>query len=484
MTNPISLRPLKSFGDVAAEDDAVLEYFLQTDAVKRIEDQDIFLVLGRKGSGKTAIVRHFTEGTTDVRSKSLNLRRYPWNVHSARIDRGASDMEAYVSSWRYLITLQIATMVSADTDRPMHDMVVQIRSFLNDNYGGTDPDLENILRPRNLKLSKFSFQPSVMGNQLGGISLERSSGDMNFGIELNALSDAILNNCRAIIKNESLGPYLLHFDELDQGLSRLDETKRKLLIGLILAARDIRIDSQRDGTAVSPVVYLRTDLWDELEFSDKNKINQTHTLTIEWTSTVLRQLVEARLDAKLEKGAIWDQIIDDGLMRGSQSKWSHIVARSFLRPRDIIHFLNVSLANAKIRDGEPLVFINKDIVDSRDSYSRYLKQELDDEILPHWPKWEQALKACSAISRVTFSREEFIREYEDRRASDNSADADHALELLYKFSVIGYSSRSGYGGSSWIFHYVDPQAGWDSGAKKFKVHLGLKEYAKLRETRG
>jgi hypothetical protein len=54
---------------------------------------------------------------------------------------------------------------------------------------------------------------------------------------------------------------------------------------------------------------------------------------------------------------------------------------------------------------------------------------------------------------------------------------------LYRFSVVGYDRRSGYGGSSWAFQYTDPQAGWDAGASRFKVHLGLKEYAKLREAR-
>ena len=33
----LSLAQLQSFGDVAAEDDAVLDYFLQTDAVQMIE---------------------------------------------------------------------------------------------------------------------------------------------------------------------------------------------------------------------------------------------------------------------------------------------------------------------------------------------------------------------------------------------------------------------------------------------------------------
>jgi hypothetical protein len=102
-TQMVSLRDLTSFGDVAAEDDAVLDYFLTTDAVTRIKTGDVFLVLGRKGAGKTALVRHFAEGSERVMSRSLNLGGYPWAVHAQRVDRGASDVEAYVSSWRYLI---------------------------------------------------------------------------------------------------------------------------------------------------------------------------------------------------------------------------------------------------------------------------------------------------------------------------------------------------------------------------------------------
>jgi Cdc6-like AAA superfamily ATPase len=88
------LKHLESFGDVAAEDESVLDYFLTSDAVKGIESNEVFLVLGRKGSGKTALVRFFAEGNQSAFSKSLSLRGYPWNVHAARVDRGASDIEA------------------------------------------------------------------------------------------------------------------------------------------------------------------------------------------------------------------------------------------------------------------------------------------------------------------------------------------------------------------------------------------------------
>ena len=104
------LAQLASFGDVAAEDDAVLDYFLKTEAVRDIEGNEVLVTLGRKGSGKTALVRYFSEETGELISRSLNLRGYPWNVHGSRIDKGAAEIEAYVSSWKYVIAVEFALL--------------------------------------------------------------------------------------------------------------------------------------------------------------------------------------------------------------------------------------------------------------------------------------------------------------------------------------------------------------------------------------
>ncbi len=222
---------------------------------------------------------------------------------------------------------------------------------------------------------------------------------------------------------------------------------------------------------------------DELNFSDKNKITQSMALGLEWGSRDLRGLINERLRVKLGQGAAWDSIADPALMRGSQAKWDHVLARTFLRPRDVIQFLNSALAQAKLRSADPLTFANEDIHNARDRYSAYLKKELDDEIMPHWGCWDEALRACSAISTITLSRDQFTKEYEHQRSASNAVSAEDALQLLYQFSVIGYERRSGYGGTSWVFQYTNPEAGWDSAATRLKVHLGLKEYAKLREER-
>lgn len=483
MTVHKPLSELNSFGDVAAEDDAVLEYFLSTNAVESIEQGKVFLVLGRKGTGKTALVRYFSEGSAATTSRPLSLRGYPWGIHAQRIDYGASEIEAYVSSWRYLIAVELASLLLTLSGSSRTYKTEVLSKFLEENYGGPNPDLSKILQPKRITLSKLSFTPAIMGNQLGGVELERKKGDHNFGLELNALSQSIMTAIIDAAKAMGVKSLSLHFDELDQGLDRLNDERRHMLVGLVLAVREVRRESTGEGLAVNPVVYLRSDLWDEMNFSDKNKISQSLTLHLNWKSHELLNLINERLRAKLGAGATWDTVSAPDLMRGSQTKWNHVLARTFDRPRDVIQFLNIALAEAKRRDAVDTIIKNEDIVASRDAYSSYLKSELDDEVGPHWPQWVEALGACSNISTLTFEREAFKDQYGKRKSPNNPVDGDLALELMHRFSIVGYETRSGYGGSAWSFRYSDPSAGWDNSASKFKVHLGLKEYAKLREAR-
>lgn len=194
-------------------------------------------------------------------------------------------------------------------------------------------------------------------------------------------------------------------------------------------------------------------------------------------------MVNQRIKVKLGENYSWDDLDDGSLMRGSQSKWNHIVARTFLRPRDVIQFLNCALSVSLLRNQSSNLFDNEDIQQARESYSRYLKQELDDELGPHWDKWSEALQACSEIATITLSRDAFLKAYAKRKTKKNNVDGEDALELLYQFSIIGYRRGIGRGGSGWVFQYSDPHAGWDNGASLLKVHLGLKEFAKLREER-
>ena len=481
----MDIRSIRSFGAVAAEDEPILNYFVETSAIDEISNGDKYLVLGRKGSGKTALVRYFNERSqTNLVSVALNLRGYPWALHAKRADIEVDDSEKYEASWRYFIVVEFALLVAKKLTAASKwtEQAKNLTEFFKVNYGGLDVGLADFLRPPKLRLSKTTFEPQLFGNKLGSITLERDTGAGGLAAELNLLTDLILENAMYLCGREGIGKILIHFDELDQGLSQFDSARQQLLTGLILAARSVNRNAKKSAVEFKVVVYLRTDLWDEINFSDKNKINSTSVLDISWDEASLLKVVNSRISSL--GGTDWEALHDGQMMRGRQRKFAYIIARSFLRPRDIISFLNILLSKAKLRIdtvGGETVFINKDVIESKLEYSTYLKRELHDEISPHWGSWEEALRVISKIGLLSFARTTFESRYSEKSDVYGGVGYEQALQTLYEYSVLGTYKVSGYGGTKWIYRYAQPAETWDSTGTLYKVHLGLKEYLALKE---
>ena len=476
------LRDITSFGKVEAEDDAVLQYFVEMNITKNIDESDTFLVLGRKGSGKTAIFRYFTEDKHKDCSSALNLNGYPWRIHEKIKDDGVEPVESYVASWKYFIAIEMVKLVLKLSDRYQMTEVIELNKFLNDNYGTNSPSIKSIFTPQKLVVSG-DLEPQILGCKLGKISLAKKENDMALGSELNALTEKLLESVKKIAAVSKITKMFVHFDELDRGITTLEEARKDMIIGLVLASKEVRKILKGSDSFFKSVVYLRKDIWDELKFSDKNKITESNADLIEWSHEQLFGLIEKRIEVLLGKGAEWSDI-DDGKRINSQPKWKHIIDRTLMRPRDVISFLNTLLEVTLKKDGDNLKFENKDVVDARPKYSNYLKHELDDEILPHWEDWEVCLQALSRIGKLYFKKEDYAEAYKNIETKEDKTYSDYqSLEELYSFSVIEYEVRSGYGGSGWKSKFANPELGWDINAIRFKVHLGLKEYMKLKEER-
>ncbi|MBE9397260.1 hypothetical protein IOQ59_08310 [Pontibacterium sp. N1Y112] len=476
------LRELRNFGKVEAEDDAVLDYFVEMSVTNNVDDGDTFLVLGRKGSGKTALYRHFTEDKHSDFSAGLNLNGYPWKVHERVKDDGVEHVESYVASWKYLIAVEFAKIVLQMSDRYQMTEVIELNKFLDENYGTSSPSIKNIFAPKGLKVSG-DLEPQILGCKLGKISLSGREDNVQLGSELNALTDKILSYVQRVAEVSNLDQVFIHFDELDRGITKLTEERKDLIIGLILAAKEVRKYFSGSSTYFKSVVYLRRDIWDELIFSDKNKIAESNADFIEWNHEQLFGMIKKRISVLLGEGCSWDDI-DDGKRINQQPKWKHIIDRTLMRPRDVISFLNTLLEVAKKKEEREIVFENKDVVEARPKYSNYLKNELDDEILPHWVDWEVCLQALSRIGKLYFKKDDYAEAYSGINSVENKTySEEQSLQELYNFSVIEYEARSGYGGSGWKSKFANPELGWDSNATRFKVHLGLKEYMKLKEER-
>jgi hypothetical protein len=160
-----------------------------------------------------------------------------------------------------------------------------------------------------------------------------------------------------------------------------------------------------------------------------------------------------------------------------QTKYDFICERSFLRPRDVIQYCNEVLSVFKRKPGQPN-FDNDMVREAEETYSRYFMQELEDELHKHSSSYEKYFEILKGLSNVTFSRDEFDQVWRERQGLfDGGETPEQALAALYEFSVIGYLATGGRGaGSKYVFKYLSPRVRFNSDAKSYKVHMGLKQF--------
>jgi hypothetical protein len=480
---PPALDSIANFGAIDADEDALLrECFQNHPAYIAAKAHERWLILGRKGTGKTAIFRRLiTERAPTHFAYGHTFDDYPWEHHDLQAQLGVPEERRYIHSWKYLILVSLAKiLLNQDQSQPWDESAVEplegLENFVVDSYGSRDPDLTQLFSPdRELRLKgSFKFGPAaVSAEKISVRDLPAHVQDVNNFVQ------------RAVITALNPGcSYFVCFDQLDLGFTTDDPRYAQRLIGLLIAARELSRAGQEVGSRMSVVVFLRDDIYQLLQFEDKNKITENNVSTVEWDrpgdSLTLRALMERRFgEAFYGSGtAAWDEVFNESReMPGRQSKYKHICDRTFLRPRDMIKFSNEVLqAHKRLHAGETAArFDNEVVIGARDTYSDYLLRELDDEIAKHVPDYREHLEVLKGIGNIQFSSEVF-RDAWGKRPTLEPDRWQEGLASLFEFSVVGYlKSGGGGGGSLYVWRYLDSRARFDAAAELYRVHLGFKE---------
>ncbi len=480
----LQLSEIKDFGGIDADADELLrECFQDHPAYMAAKAHERFLVLGRKGSGKTAIFKRLiTEREPNVFSFGHTFDDYPWAYHDLQAQGGIPEERRYIHSWRYLINIGLAKLLlNVDQSQPWDESAIEalgdLEDFVVDSYGSRDPDLTQLFQPQ----KKLRFKGSLK------LSIASIEGETVLVKELPLHIQEVNRSVQQSVLT-SLNPehdYYVCFDQLDLGFTTDDPRYAHRLIGLILAASDLWKAARDAGKRFSVVVFLRDDIYELLHFEDKNKITENNMVKVEWNQggddLTLKGLMERRFGqvSGSEGNVPWDDLFDETKeMPGRQTKYAHICDRTFLRPRDMIKYCNEVLVAYKgaSNDGQPEPkFDNATVIAARPTYSAYLLRELDDEIAKHIPEYKEYLEVLKRVGSVHFSPARFEEEW-SKRASLKEMSSGKALEELFEFSVIGYlKSGGGGGGSKYVWRYLDAGAKFDPAAETFRVHAGFKE---------
>lgn len=431
------------FGELAAEsDDKLFNYFVVTPTAERIVTTNVGLVLGRKGSGKTAIFRQTEEllkefGYAHVQVVRLNMDDHAWAAFKGFQSLGLSREHAATVSWQLALLLQLASAMVVDTDRPWSvgaqaDLQV-LRRFIEDNFGEFTPSLS--------KSKKLIGQFSGLKVGAFGLELEAQFSGADGGPPelVPALTDAISQH---LVRPLMESAWLTVLDQLDESWDGTQD-KKDLLIGLLKAVKRMNDDFKWRGSPASgarAVAFLRTDIHEALTFDDSDKHHDSIE-EIGWDHAQLRQMLQQRLEP-VQVDDIFESATTQKKGRVAKGSFNYFVSRTFMRPRDLIQFLG---AAQRVAADEPM--ITRDIaIDAEQTYSRTKVSDLRNEYRRGAPWTDAALDALKQGPNKFDTRHElesWLKERIDSSVFDDPRmrSVQDLVEWLTDISVLGAAPR-------------------------------------------
>lgn len=455
-----SILELVDFGRYDAEhDENLLDYFVEVGTASEI-NRGKYLVIGRKGSGKTALFRH-AAANLDSRVIELDLEEYVFQVHKGLRESGVESSFAYTASWRFAIAiamfLGVQKQMSFWTRRK--GLKILKRIGVGPNGGAASAIIAWLKR---LKKVDMISVPGIA--DLGGFELADEANKV-----FDSTTALALRDLEALLRAETRkSPITVLVDRLDDAWNGTEESLQ-LIAGAVRAARHFSKEL-RQPSAAPVIVFLRTDLWERITFNDKNKTSQD-TVYLDWDESELAKVIDYRIHktAGVPEGEGWQTVFTSEEMRQRAAAQKHMLKRVLGRPRDIVAFAalsrEVALANAHN------IVEKQDIYDAEVRYSKHLVNELNDEIGAHVSNVTNVINALKALGRRTFT----LTSWEEVAVKNgiSKAEAELVLNYLFEASAVGVHRAGGSkGGSTTVYRYQDRfLKATETGA--LQVHLGL-----------
>ena len=287
---------VSNFGGTDADnDDILLQAFEDHDAYLEVLGLRRHMVIGKKGSGKTAIFKKLiTTKAFDFFSYGHTFSDYPWHHHELQARVGIPEFDKYTHSWKYLILLTAAKIaLNQDNSLPTTDEgtdnLARLERFVVDSYGSRDPDVSQIFSPTTTLRLKPYFEIDWKLLKVGISPEQVPITELPIIIqEVNAAFS------QALFKSLNPGhKYYIAFDQLDLGFDKNSPEYTNRLIGLLLASRDINLAARGAGVKLCVVIFLRDDIYECLHFEDKNKMTENYVSLIEWDTPRTQNTLKA-----------------------------------------------------------------------------------------------------------------------------------------------------------------------------------------------
>jgi hypothetical protein len=414
-------------------------YFFHTNIVEKIMRGRISYIIGRKGTGKTAISEYILNlSKENTFAQKLTFKNFPFNELYKLSDARHTQPNQYITIWKYVIYSTICKIMieSSHITQDTKDKLQRI--FGNDDITKALPNAIQKWTAANFSLSFIS----------AGISRTSESNPISWIDKVEIIERFIME------KYPPTDKYIIMFDELDEDYKDIAIGHKyneyfSLITGLFKATQDIR--SKFKEKHIYPLILLRDDIYDLIKDNDKTKWKD-FSETLDWNENSIKKLLAFRFTRVIDPNAqdiqnfnsAWKELFSNGEIRyGTKGRkgadpFDYIAKNTLSRPRDYIQYLKICASLSLNNENQEK--ISPDIVKKANKeFSNYLKSELVDEIHGIIPDIDEILNVFRSIRKQTLSISEFKKIFNNqvKLGSISTRDFNKVISALFYFSIIG-----------------------------------------------
>jgi len=412
-SNKIVLKPGHKIGEACAEDDA---YFLSKCFIAKHQleqvvelDNNCSIILGRTGTGKTAVLHHL-EHTPALRVSKLDPEAlfFQYVSNSKTFDffisLGANLDVIFSLLWKHILLVESIKLYFDSKSsfenalRVFDGREKNIKAYINEwnskFWTDSEVSMQEIVSKIETNLSAKAGV-SIDTIQLGAEGAEKINLDEKIQIRrnittavntpLNSLLHKAIEDLNSLTMKKNISFYIV-LDELDENWI-VSEFKYRLIRALIESIRKFR-----KVRKLKVVVAMRNDLYERTisETSDAGFQSEKHDgliVKLNWTKAEMFKLLENRIAElfkwKYTKSSVKFYDVFPATVR-KKDTFQYILDRTLMRPRDLIEFINTILDKSSGtsimgKTGASNVIPQKRISEAEETYSAGRKQALIEE---------------------------------------------------------------------------------------------------------
>ncbi|HAR6448423.1 TPA: hypothetical protein I1813_000344 [Staphylococcus pseudintermedius] len=436
-----------------------------------------FMIVGRKGVGKTAFlskIKYLSDNEENLYTYSLKLNDFEYSTFSkTSIEVNTMGTQRYKDSWDFLILLLIAKILYKNFSHNENEHLIELMTFLEE-IGFNNLDLRDYKKDvKQLTRLKKGFKFSDIG-----ASFEKEFGYKpdSFIEQMSMLNSKIMD----IVTNSYNGynqVYIL-IDGLDDIL-RYKKEQLSILTSLIRSVNYLNDKFYEYKARFKIILSIREDILDKVTDLDLNKIKRDGAVRLDWSRNTddLKSILELRLMySGLKKGdaSLFLENLFPNKIRNKKS-WDYILDQTLYKPRDILQFM---ITCQELFPEENFLKFSqfKEAIKSysSDYFINEMKDELsgtsDDETINILPQ------IFKSIGNKKFSfaefKQHFIKQYSFSKKIEDS-ELKLLLITLYESGYLGQLIYVGKNQKASVnFKYRNPNTTLDL-ANTFIIHQGI-----------